>query len=148
RRGIALVSEALRDVPGITVSRSGGFGGVTSVFSRAGESNYNKVLLDGVPINEPGGTFNFSSLTTANLDRVEIVRGAQSALFGSDAMSSVIQLVTKRGTLDAQPHGSATFEGGGYDTLRGGAEVRGGGRKFDYSFYGGGLGTDNRFPNN
>src|SRR5436305_311773 len=76
--------------------RAGAPGGVTSFFVRGGESNHNKVLLDGIPLNEPGGTFNFSNLTTDNLERVEIVRGAQSALFGSDAMASVVQLFTKK----------------------------------------------------
>ena len=68
---------------------------VTSLFVRGGESNYTKVLLDGIPLNEPGGTFNFSNVTTENLERVELVRGAQSALFGSDAMAGVIQLFTR-----------------------------------------------------
>jgi outer membrane cobalamin receptor len=149
RRGVALVSEALRQVPGVAVIRTGGFGGVTSVFVRGGESDYNKVLLDGVPLNEPGGTFNFSNLTTANLDRIEIVRGAQSALFGSDAMSSVIQLLTKRGVgSGTRPHGAATIEAGGYDSVRGGAELRGQQGRVDYAIYGGGFGTDNRVPNN
>jgi outer membrane cobalamin receptor len=148
RRGVPLVGELLRDVPGMTVVQSGGLGGVTSVFTRAGESNYNKVLLDGIPLNEPGGTFNFSNLTTANLDRVEIVRGAQSALFGSDAMSSVIQLFTKRGTGVGHPaHGSATVEGGGYGTTRGGGEVWGESGRVDYALHASGLGTDNRVPN-
>jgi outer membrane cobalamin receptor len=148
RRGVALVSELLRDVPGLTVVQSGGPGGVTSVFARAGESNYNKVLLDGIPLNEPGGTFNFSTLTTGNLDRIEIVRGAQSALFGSDAMSSVIQLFTKRGSgPGGPPHGDATIERGGYGTVRGGGEVRGESGRVDYSLHASGLGTDNPTPN-
>ncbi len=73
--------------------RNGGPGTVTSLFVRGGESDYNKILLDGVPLNEPGGTFYLNNLTTENLDRIEIVRGAYSSLFGSDAMASVIQLV-------------------------------------------------------
>ena len=85
--------------------RAGGLGTVTSLFVRGGESNHNKVLLDGIPLNEPGGTFNFSNLTTEHLERVEIVRGAQSALFGSDAMASVVQLITKRATMKC-PAGS------------------------------------------
>ncbi len=76
--------------------RSGGPGALTSLFVRGGESDYNKVLLDGIPLNEPGGSFYFNNLTTENLDRVEIVRGAYSSLFGSDAMASVIQLFTRR----------------------------------------------------
>jgi len=148
RRGVALVSDLLRDVPGMAVVQSGGIGGVTSVFARGGESSYNKVLLDGIPINEPGGTFNFSTLTTANLDRVEIVRGAQSALFGSDAMSSVIQLVTKRGSAAGGPfQGAATIEGGGYGTTRGGGEISGRTGRVDYAIEAGGFATDGREPN-
>jgi len=147
RRGETLVGNLLREVPGLTVVQTGGLGGVTSVFARGGESSYNKVLLDGIPINEPGGTFNFSSLTTANVDRIEVVRGAQSALFGSDAMSSVIQLVSKHGGPATPAHGTASFEGGQYDTLQGGADVSGGTSRADYAFAVNGLGTDNREPN-
>ena len=64
-------------------------GGVTSLFVRGGESDYTKVLIDGIPINDAGGAFDLSDLTTENADRVELVRGAQSALYGSDAMSGV-----------------------------------------------------------
>ena len=95
------------------VVRTGGPGGVTSLFVRGGESSYNKVLLDGIPLNEPGGTFNFSNVTSEGLERIEIVRGAQSALFGSDAMSSVVQMFTRRGDQrDGRPHVSASVEGG------------------------------------
>ena len=94
RRDVPLVGELLRATPGVTVVRSGGLGNVTSLFVRGGESSYNKVLLDGIPLNEPGGTFNFSNLTTDFVERVEVVRGAQSALFGSDAMASVVQMVS------------------------------------------------------
>ncbi|HWF83337.1 MAG TPA: TonB-dependent receptor plug domain-containing protein, partial [Vicinamibacterales bacterium] len=96
RRRTPIVADLLRSTPGVMVIQTGGVGAVTSLFVRGGESNYNKVLLDGIPLNEPGGTFNFSNLTTDNIERIEIVRGAQSALFGSDAMSSVVQLFTKR----------------------------------------------------
>ena len=92
---------------------------------RGGESNYTKVLLDGVPLNEPGGTFNFGNLSTGNLARVEVVRGAQSALFGSDAMSGVIQLFTARGSAGARPTVTGAFEAGGYGTTRGQATVSG-----------------------
>jgi outer membrane cobalamin receptor len=77
------------------VVRSGGLGNVTSVFVRGGEGDYNKILLDGIPLNEPGGVFEFSNLMTEDLERIEVVRGPQSALFGSDAMASVIQLFLK-----------------------------------------------------
>src|SRR5207244_8024296 len=103
----------------------------------------------GIPMNEPGGTFNFNNLTTSNLDRIEVVRGAQSALFGSDAMSSVIQLVTRRGRQGGrQPHGAFVAEGGGYSTTRVGAAVSGAGARWDYSLEAGRFQTDNNVPNN
>ena len=105
RRQSPLVVDLLRNSPGVAVVRTGGLGASTSLFVRGGESNSRKVLLDGIPLNEPGGTFNFSNLTTENLERVEIVRGAQSALFGSDAVASVVQLLTKRPDhADNRPH--------------------------------------------
>jgi len=120
---------------------------VTSLFVRGGESSYNKVLLDGIPLNEPGGTFNFSNLTTENLERLEIVRGAQSALFGSDAMASVVQLITRRADPGARPQASASIEAGTYGTARGGGSVAGTARAFDYSVGVFGTSTDNREPN-
>ena len=148
RRRVPLVADLLRTTPGVNVITTGAPGGVTSLFVRGGESSYNKVLLDGIPLNEPGGTFNFSALSTDNLDRLEIVRGAQSALFGSDAMSSVVQLVTKRASPGARPAGSASFEAGSYATLRANANVNGAAGRFDYSVGAAGLDTDNREPNN
>ena len=96
------------DVPGVVAVRSGGVGNLTGVFVRGGESTYNKVLLDGMPLNEPGGSFNFASLSPENIERIEVLRGAHSALFGSDAMASVIQLFSVRpeaGRPQAQPDG-------------------------------------------
>jgi vitamin B12 transporter len=144
-RRVPLVADLLRTSPGAMVIRTGAPGGVTSLFVRGGESSYNKVLLDGIPLNEPGGTFNFSALTTEGLERLEIVRGAQSALFGSDAMSSVVQLITRRG--EGAPQASGTIEGGTYGTVRGGASVAGASRGVDYSFGAWGMNTDNREPN-
>jgi vitamin B12 transporter len=143
-----MVADLLRSTPGVMVVRTGGVGAVTSLFVRGGESNYNKVLLDGIPLNEPGGTFNFSNLTTDGLERIEIVRGSQSALFGSDAMSSVVQLFTKRpDRASGQPHVTASFEGGTYGTARGGASVSGASPRFDYSFGASRYNTDNNVPN-
>jgi len=149
RRQAPLVADLLRSSPGVMVTRSGGAGTVTSLFVRGGESNYNKVLLDGVPLNEPGGTFNFSNVTTDNLERLEIVRGAESALFGSDAMASVVQLFTRRPDRgDRRPHATASIEGGTYGTLRTNAAVSGAHDRFDYSVGAARYATDNRGPNN
>lgn len=149
RRQTPLVAELLRSSPGAMVVQSGGPGGVTSLFVRGGESSYNKVLLDGIPLNEPGGTFNFSNVTSEGLERIEIVSGAQSALFGSDAMSSVVQLFTKRADRrDGRPHVSASLEGGTYGTARGDALVSGASGRADYALGAARSTTDNRAPNN
>ena len=149
RRQLPLVSELLRTSPGAMVVRAGAPGAVTSLFVRGGESNYNKVLLDGIPLNEPGGTFNFGNLTTEGLERVEIVRGAQSALFGSDAMASVVQLFTKRADRrDSTPHVAGLFEGGSFGTVRGDASVSGAAGAADYMIGAAGSATDNQVPNN
>ena len=110
------------------VLQTGAPGGVTALFVRGGESNYNTVLLDGIPLNEPGGTFNFNNLTTENIERIEIVRGANSALFGSDAMSSVVQLFTNRGAAARRRRHrrvSAQIDGGSYGTLHATAAASG-----------------------
>ena len=79
RRQTPLVADLLRQAPGVTVVHTGGYGTQTSLFVRGGESNYNKVLLDGIPLNEPGGVFYFNNVTSEHLERVELVRGSQSA---------------------------------------------------------------------
>jgi len=108
-RGVQLVLDALREVPGVAIVQTGSYGAQASLFMRGGQSDYVKVLLDGVPLNLPGGSINFANLTTADLDRIEVVRGAASVLYGADAMSGVIQLFTRR----AAGHGSAELSGRG-----------------------------------
>jgi len=147
RRQQPLLADLLREAPGTTVVRVGGLGTVTSLFVRGGESNYTKVLLDGIPLNEPGGAFNLSNVTTENLDRVEFVRGADSALYGSDAMTGVIQLFTRRGRA-ARPEVRMGIEGGTFSTVRGSSGVSGKTGRFDYSADAAGLTTDNEAPNN
>jgi vitamin B12 transporter len=110
-RGIRTVADALRDVPGATVVETGPYGSITSLFLRGGESDYAKVLVDGVAWNQPGGAFDFAHLTTDQIERIEVVRGPGSVLYGSDAVTGVIQIFTKRGSgpgsIDAQlVHGS------------------------------------------
>src|SRR5688572_15590773 len=91
-RGLVAFADALRGVAGVDVVRSGSFGAVTSVFLRGGESDYTLVLVDGVQVNQSGGSFDFASLTTQNIERIEIVRGPNSALYGSDAVAGVIHV--------------------------------------------------------
>ena len=96
-RQVETVADALRDVPGLAVTRSGGRGALTSIFPRGGSSNYTLVLVDGVRTNTFGGAFDFAHLSVANVDRIEIVRGPQSALYGSEAIGAVVQVFTKQG---------------------------------------------------
>ena len=94
-RGIGTVAEALRDVPGVDVVETGPWGGATSLFVRGGESDYVRVLVDGVPVNTPGGGVDLAALTTADVERIEIVRGPASVLYGSDAVTGVVQVFTR-----------------------------------------------------
>ena len=141
-----LLADLLMTTPGAMLVRSGGPGTVTSLFVRGGESDYNKILLDGIPLNEPGGTYFLGNLTTENLERVEVVRGAYSSLFGSDAMSSVIQLFTKRGT-SRRPAVTAQVDAGTYDTRHATGNVSGAAGRLDYSIGGARFTSDNRAPN-
>lgn len=97
QRGITSVAEALRDVVGAAVVQPGSFGALASLFLRGGESDYTSVLVDGVPLNDPGGAVSLADLTTDDVERIEIVRGPASVLYGSDAVSGVVQIFTRRG---------------------------------------------------
>ncbi len=114
-RQIETVADALRLVPGVEIARNGGRGSVTSMFARGGESDYALVLVNGVRANGFGGSFDFSQLPSANVERVEIVRGPGSAVFGSDAIGAVVQIVTRQG---GAPRAEGTIEGGSFGTAR------------------------------
>ncbi len=103
-RGIRFVADWLREVPGVTVVPSGSYGGVASVFLRGGESDYTKVLVDGVPVNLPGGAVDLANLSTDNVERIELVRGPASVLYGSDAVAGVLHVITRRGASPGRVH--------------------------------------------
>ena len=121
-RQIETVSDALRLVPGLSVTRSGGRGAITSLFPRGGGSNYTLVLVDGMRVNSFGGGYDFGHLSVADIDRVEIVRGPQSAVFGSDAIGAVVHIVTRRG---GRPRVDGLVELGGQGTRRAAAGAAG-----------------------
>ena len=102
-RRATTLGDVLRFVPGVTIAQNGGPGSVSSIFIRGGESNYTKVLLDGIPLNKPGGAIDLSNISLGNVDRIEVVRGPQSALYGSDAISGVIQIFSRRETEEKKP---------------------------------------------
>jgi vitamin B12 transporter len=145
-RQAASLPELLQFSPGIATDRTGPFGGTASIFLNGGNSNFTKVLVDGTPINPPGSEVDFSSLTTENIDKVEIVRGAESAIYGSDAVSGVIQLFTHRGDTRV-PAFSVYSEGGNLSSARGGADLSGVLGKFDYSGAASYFQTDGQGPN-
>jgi len=134
REGITTVIDALRQVPGVSVVQTGSYGGQTSLFIRGGESKFAKVLIDGVPVNDAGGAFDFSTLSTDNLERIEIVRGPASVLYGSDAMAGVIQLFTRPAT--GRTRVELSGRGGGYGSYDADGAVRGGSEMLTYSLAG------------
>jgi len=130
-RGIRHVAEALRDVAGVDVAQTGSYGGNTALFLRGGESDYVKVLVDGVPVNDPGGGIDLADLTTDNVDRIEIVRGPASVLYGSDAASGVVQVFTRRGT--GPTHGEASVRAGSHAAFEALGGIAGGTDVVSYS---------------
>lgn len=133
-------SEALRFLPGAVINTAGQTGGIASLFVRGGDSRYNKVIIDGVTVNEPGGTFDFGVVPMDETERLEFVRGAQSTLYGSDAMSSVIQVWSKQGHTQT-PELKFGADGGNYDTAHGYLSLAGANGRFDYVFFGDQLNT-------
>lgn len=126
--------DVLRTVPGLNVVQTGGPGGKTSVFMRGSNSNHTKVLIDGIDVNDPSqdGVFDFGQVLTSDIAQVEVLRGPQSSLYGSDAIGGVVNIVTKRGEGPAQFAGR--IEGGSFETFNQSASVRGSVSRFHYSF--------------
>jgi vitamin B12 transporter len=111
------LTDALAELPGMSLAAAGGVGAQASLFVRGGESRFARVLIDGVPVNEPGGFFNFGTLLTPDVERVEVVRGSFGTLYGSDALAGVVALETApiegerrlRGSVAAGDLGTSAF---------------------------------------
>ena len=131
----AMLADVLRRVAGLHVDSVGGRGGTGSVYVRGADPNYTLVLVDGVRVNDPtnarGGSFDFSTLDVADVERVEIARGPYSAIYGGDALAGVIHIVTRRGR-EQSSHASIDLMGGAYDTRA--LSVRTGGPAADGSW--------------
>jgi outer membrane cobalamin receptor len=127
--------DAIRFLPGAVVNTAGQRGGISSLFVRGGESTYNKVIVDGVAVDNPGETFDFGTLPLTQADRLEFVRGAQSTLYGSDAMTSVVQVWTRTGSTPI-PELRFGADGGNFGTANGYASLAGTHGRFDYNFFG------------
>jgi outer membrane cobalamin receptor len=139
-------ADALRFLPGAVVNVAGQRGGLGSLFVRGGDSRYNEVLIDGVPVTEPGGTFNAATVPLGDADRLEFLRGAQSALYGSDAMTSVVQVFTRNGTTE-RPELRFGADGGTFGTAHGFASLSGARSRFDYNAFADQFQTNGQGPN-
>ncbi len=126
------VADVLQEVPGVAVTRSGGMGSLTEVRIRGAEANQTLVLIDGVRVNDPsrGNAFNLDNLLAVDLERIEVLRGPQSALYGSEAMGGVINIITKKG---GPSRVSATLEAGTLESYRFSSSVSH--SEENYSFY-------------
>ena len=138
--------DALRFLPGAVVNTAGQRGGLSSLFVRGGNSNYNKVIVDGVSVTEAGGTIDFGTLPLDQADRLEFLRGAQSTLYGSDAMTSVVQVWTRTGSTPT-PELSFGADAGNYGTENGYASLAGSHGRFDYNVFGNQFNTNGSGPN-
>jgi vitamin B12 transporter len=129
------VPDALSTVPGLNIVQTGGPGGQTSIFMRGTNSNHTKVLIDGIDVSDPSNpnrSFDFGQLLTADIDRIEVLRGPQSGLYGSDAIGGVISVITKKG--EGPPKVAATVEGGSFGTFNQSASLSGSDRQINYAF--------------
>lgn len=142
RQQIRFVPDALRLVPGVAVSRSGPVGKQTEVRIRGSESNQTLVMIDGVVVNNPatGSEYDLTNLLTDEVERIEVLRGPQSALYGSDAVGGVINVITKKGS--GKPRFSTRIEGGSRRTINGASSVSYGDERFNFAISANGFSTD------
>jgi vitamin B12 transporter len=134
RQQARFVTDLLRAVPGVTISHSGAVGSQTQVRMRGAEANHVLVLIDGVKANDPasGDEFRWELLSTSNVERIEIVRGPQSSLWGSDALAGVVHIITTSGR--QQSKFGAYVEGGSHETVNAGFHAGAGGESWSLGF--------------
>lgn len=141
------VLEPLRLVPGVQIEQNGQRGTAGSMFLRGGNSDSNKILLDGTPLNDIGGVVNFGTLATTGVEQIEVLRGPNSVLFGPDAMAGVVSLTTRRGATPL-PELSYVFDAGNFNSLRHDVSLGGAFRRLDYLGEFSRSDTGNSVPNN
>jgi vitamin B12 transporter len=135
REQLRTVPDALKTVPGLNVVQSGGPGGLTSVFMRGTDSRHTKVLIDGIDVSDPSTVtrvFDLGQMLTADVDRIEVLRGPQSGLYGADALGGVISITTRKGEGPAKA--TAMVEGGSFGRFNQTASLSGSQDMFNYAF--------------
>jgi len=133
-KGRQAVIDVLRDVPGVSVSQTGSFGGSASIYLRGTQNAHTLIMIDGVRVGDSmaiDSKLSITDLSTDNIERIEIVRGAQSVLYGSDAIGGVINIITKKGK--GKPEWYLSFEGGSFETFRETIGLSGSSDKVSYS---------------
>jgi vitamin B12 transporter len=140
------VVEVLRLVPGVSIIQAGNRGASSSLFVRGGTSYFNKVLIDGVPANDIGGAYDFADQSTTGFDRVEVLRNANSVLYGSDALAGVVNLTTRRWTTQV-PELTYAIDAGSLGTSSHDLSFGGVHRRVDYFAAFSNFDTDNKVPN-
>src|SRR5271156_2920161 len=144
-RGAQVAVDVLRGLPGVEINQSGGRGTITSAFIRGGDSDYNLVMIDGIELNDFGGGFDLSPLPAEGVQQVEVIRGPESALYGSNAVAGVINMETIHG--DGPPHFSFVGEGGSLYTWRLGTTGAGLNKGFSWAYSLSRLQTDGQVQN-
>ena len=146
KQQVSDVSELLRNVSGVDIVRTGSSGKLTSLFMRGTDSKHTLVMLDGVKLNDPlNGGFDYTNLSTDNIKNIEIVRGGQSTLYGSEAIGGIINITTKKGFNDFKL--SASVESGSFGTLKEWGNISGSTNLLNYSLSFSRLDTDGLFEN-
>lgn len=141
-------AAALRLQPGVSITRTGQVGGLSTLTLRGGDGNFTKVLIDGVPVQRVDyGSYSFSELAPAGLEEMQIVRGPDSVIYGSDAVSGVIDIRTRTGREVPTPEWRSDFTGGDYTTMSQSHALLGSWNPFDYAFHLASLQTNNAEPN-
>jgi len=141
--GAQTLADVMRAVPGVSITQNGGPAGLATLRLRGAEARHSMVMIDGIRIGDPastGGEFDFSAVAANDIERIEILRGPQSALYGSEAMGGVVNIITRKGKRD--PKASLTLEGGSYGARSFSGSVSGGTRDVDYAFSTSGFAND------
>ena len=141
--GAQTLADVMRAVPGVSITQNGGPAGLATLRLRGAEARHSMVMIDGIRIGDPastGGEFDLSAVAANDIERIEILRGPQSALYGSEAMGGVVNIITRKGKRD--PKASLTIEGGSYGARSFTGSVSGGTRDVDYAISASGFGND------